>query len=132
MGRYFTVGELCVSAVARMRGIDNTPPAWAEDALERLIENLLDPLRALWGGPLTVNSGYRSAELNAAVGGAVRSRHLLGEAADITAGSPAANARLFDLLLRSDLDFDQLIDEHGYGWLHVSWCGTNRRQVLHL
>ena len=79
-----------------------------------------------------VNSGYRSPALNAAVGGAPRSRHMYGEAADITVGSPSANAALFALLESGGFDFDQLIDERGYAWLQVSWCRTNRRQVLHL
>ena len=121
MGKYFTVEELCVSAVARSRGIDNTPPPQAVAALHDLIGHLLDPLREAWGGPVAVNSGYRSPALNAAVGGAPRSRHMYGEAADITVGSPSANAALFALL-----------ESGGYAWLHVSWCRTNRRQVLHL
>ena len=132
MGKYFTVEELCVSAVARSRGIDNTPPPQAVAALHDLIGHLLDPLREAWGGPVAVNSGYRSPALNAAVGGAPRSRHMYGEAADITVGSPSANAALFALLESGGFDFDQLIDERGYAWLHVSWCRTNRRQVLHL
>lgn len=87
MGKYFTVEELCVSAVARSRGIDNTPPPQAVAALHDLIGHLLDPLREAWGGPVVVNSGYRSPALNAAVGGAPRSRHMYGEAADITVGA---------------------------------------------
>ena len=59
-------------------------------------------------------------------------QHMYGEAADITVGSPSANAALFALLESGGFDFDQLIDERGYAWLHVSWCRTNRRQVLHL
>lgn len=121
-----------MSAVARSRGIDNTPPPQAVAALHDLIGHLLDPLREAWGGPVVVNSGYRSPALNAAVGGAPRSRHMYGEAADITVGSPSANAALFALLESGGFDFDQLIDERGYAWLHVSWCRTNRRQVLHL
>lgn len=69
MGKYFTVEELCVSAVARSRGIDNTPPPQAVAALHDLIGHLLDPLREAWGGPVAVNSGYRSPALNAAVAG---------------------------------------------------------------
>ena len=84
-----------MSAVARSRGIDNTPPPQAVAALHDLIGHLLDPLREAWGGPVVVNSGYRSPALNAAVGGAPRSRHMYGEAADITVGSPSANAALF-------------------------------------
>jgi hypothetical protein len=90
-------------------------------------------MRELWGAPIIVNSGYRSAELNEAVGGAPRSAHLSGEAADITVGLPTENRRLFEMIAGSGLVFDQLIDERGYGWLHLSYRKTgNRRQILHL
>lgn len=132
MSSYFTLSELTRSDVAVARGIDNTPTPQAQERLQVLIEKLLDPLRKLWGAPITVNSGYRSPLLNKAVRGASNSQHLRGEAADISAGSPAANRKLFDLLRSSNLSFDQLIDERNYTWIHVSWCGSNRRQVLHL
>lgn len=132
MGKYFTVRELCASSVASARGIDNTPSPEAVVRLEALIENLLDPLRKLWGGPVGVNSGYRSQALNRAVGGAPHSQHIKGEAADITVGSRDANRKLFEIILKSGLQFDQLIDESGYSWLHVSWTASPRRQVLHL
>jgi hypothetical protein len=133
MVKYFTVEELCRSEVAARRKIDNTPSPDAVRVLTTLIENLLDPIREMWGGPLTVNSGYRCPELNHAVGGASRSAHLRGEAADITAGSPDGNHRLFELIAASGLAFDQLIDERGYRWLHLSYRKTgNRRQTLHL
>lgn len=71
--KYFTVEELCRSATAAARRIDNRPPNEAADRLQTLIEELLDPIRAAWGAPVTVNSGYRSPELNAAVGGVATS-----------------------------------------------------------
>jgi hypothetical protein len=133
MFEYFTITELCRSEEASRRKIDNTPPPEAESALTSLIENLLDPVRRCWGEPLTVNSGYRCPELNKAVEGAETSQHLRGEAADITVGSPEGNRRLFELIEGSDLPFDQLIDERGYRWLHLSYRHTgNRRQILHL
>jgi hypothetical protein len=133
MAKYFTVEELCRSEVATSRKIDNTPPSEATGALTALIENLLDPVRERWGGPITVNSGYRCLELNRAVGGAPTSGHLRGEAADITVGSPAENRRLFELIVDSGLPFDQLIDERDYRWLHISYrADKNRRQILHL
>jgi hypothetical protein len=93
----------------------------------------LDPVRELWGAPLRVNSGYRSPALNAAVGGAPSSQHMAGEAADITTGSREGNERLFGLIVSSGLKFDQLIDERGWSWLHVSYReGANRRRILHL
>lgn len=133
MGKYFTIDELCRSAVASRRGIDNTPGAEAVANMEELIARLLDPLRERWGKPLAVNSGYRSPELNAAVGGVATSQHLFGQAADITTGSRAGNRKLFEVIAAGGFEFDQLIDEAGYAWIHISWRGgRNRCQVLHL
>ena len=135
--KHFTIAELCASDTARARGIDNTPPSGVTLALTTLIEKLLDPIREAWGGPITVNSGYRCQKLNAAVGGAVTSQHLRGEAADITVGSPAQNKQLFELIVslqkEGKIEFDQLIDESNYAWVHISYRqGRNRGQVLHL
>lgn len=137
MAKYFTLSELTRSQEAARRGLDNTPSPQARQNLVTLINNLLDPLREMWGAPITVNSGFRSPMLNYAVGGVSTpgniSQHVKGEAADITAGNPTANKHLFDMILRSGLEFDQLIDEHNYAWLHISYStGKNRKQILHL
>ncbi len=133
MGKYFTIDELTRSTTAKKYGIDNTPSPEAKSALENLIEKLLDPIREAHGSPITVNSGYRSSALNRAVGGVATSQHTKGEAADITAGSQAENRELFELILTLKLDFDQLIDERDYTWLHISLKENgNRRQVLKL
>lgn len=131
--KYFTVSELIRSDTAQQKGIDNTPPPAIKVKLTSLINNLLDPIREAWGGPITVNSGYRCPVLNKAVGGASTSQHQKGEAADITVGSPELNQQLFDLIAKSDFDFDQLIDESHYSWIHISFAaGKNRHQILHL
>ena len=134
MAKYFTIGEMCKSDTALAKGISNTPPDHATiDRLNLLMEECLDKVRELWGKPIGVNSGYRSPELNRAVGGATNSRHMRGEAADITTGSREWNRQLFDLIVENGIEFDQLIDESNYRWLHISYCGDyNRHQVLHL
>lgn len=132
MGRYFNLAELCASDTARSSGIDNTPPPGVKVKLETLVGRLLDPVREAWGKPIRVNSGFRSPVLNKAVGGAASSQHVTGEAADITAGSPEENWKLFELI-KKDFEYDQLIDEQNYTWIHVSYrAGRNRNQVLHL
>jgi hypothetical protein len=129
--RYFTLQELTRSATARRLGIYNTPPASAVKALNELVDNVLDPLREAWGGPIQVNSGYRCPALNKAVGGSPYSQHQRGEAADITVGAPSANRRLLALIKRLDLPVDQCIDEKGCRWIHVSHRkGHNRRQYM--
>lgn len=133
MMKHFTLGELTRSATADARGIRNVCSPDEAENLKALVDNVLDPLRDWYGKPVYVNSGYRCPQLNRAVGGAADSQHLKGEAADITAGSPAENRRLFSYI-RKNLPFDQLIDESRYAWIHVSYRrdGGNRRQVLAL
>ncbi|MGM9804036.1 MAG: D-Ala-D-Ala carboxypeptidase family metallohydrolase [Muribaculaceae bacterium] len=128
--KHFTMNELVASCTAQACGIDNTPPPAAQQALARLVENVLDPLREAFGSPIYVNSGYRCAALNAAVGGVAKSQHLRGEAADITAGSRDANVRLWRTLKRLKLPVDQAINEHDYAWIHISHTVNNRNQYL--
>ena len=98
-----------------------------------MVEKVLQPVRDLWGKPVQVNSGYRCPALNKAVGGASASQHLTGKAADITAGSVSANKELFNLIAKSGIEYDQLIDEYDYKWIHISYNeGKNRKQILHL
>lgn len=133
--KHFTMTELTSSATAKRKGINNTPDAKAKAALSALVANVLDPLREKYGKPIVVTSGYRCPKLNKAVGGASRSQHTKGEAADIrcVSDSRAENKRIFDLIVASGLPFDQLIDEYNYDWVHVSFKdGANRRQILHV
>ena len=134
MAKYFTIGELCRSATAHAKGIENTPgDNVIIERLNSLMSECLDKVRELWGKPIGVNSGYRSPELNRAVGGAKNSQHLRGEACDITVGGKENNRKLFDMICASGIEFDQLIDESNYKWLHISYRQTdNRNQVLHL
>lgn len=128
--KYFTIQELTRSNTAEAKGIDNTPTPEEEKKLVALIENVLDPLREMYGGPITVNSGYRSPALNKAVKGSSTSQHVRCEAADITGGNKEANKRIFELI-REKLPFDQLINEYDYSWVHVSYKSSgNRKEVL--
>lgn len=132
MGKYFTIAELCRSEKADQYGINNKCNKQQAEQLKQLIENVLDPLRELYGKPIKVNSGFRCAELNKLVGGKPTSQHLRGEAADITAGSRDENKKLFQLI-KEKLPFDQLIDEKNYAWVHVSFNEKfQRNQILSL
>lgn len=89
-------------------------------------------MREWYGKPIIVNSGYRCEALNKAIGGAKSSQHMLGEAADITVGSKEENEKLFDYI-KDNLEFDQLINESDFSWVHVSYReGRLRKQVLEL
>lgn len=132
--KYFSMTELTKSATANRRGIDNTPSEEIRHNLTLLVERILDPLREAWGAPIIVTSGYRCPKLNKAVGGAKTSQHMYGQAADIRTVSDTAadNRRLFNLIQELKLPYDQLIDEYGYNWVHVSYGARNRRQILHI
>lgn len=130
--KYFTIHELTKSATAKRLGIDNSPSGTVRAKLTALVEKVLDPLREAYGKPIIVTSGYRCEKLNKAVGGAASSQHVKGEAADIrsVADTPEENQKLFDLIVKLGLPFDQLIDEYGYDWVHVSFGARHRRQKL--
>lgn len=131
--KYFTFKELTASATAKRKGIDNNPSAEIRNNLQALVDNILDPLREAYGKPIIVTSGYRSVKLNKAVGGAANSQHTKGEAVDIRAVSdkPEDNKVLFDMILKLGLPFDQLINEYGYDWIHVSYKKiSQRKQIL--
>lgn len=130
--KYFTIRELIKSTTAIERHIDNSPSKEVERSLTALVENILDPLREAYGKPIIVTSGYRCAKLNKFVGGAPSSQHVKGEAADIRSvqDTPEENKKLYDLIVKLKLPFDQLINEHGYDWVHVSFGARHRRQQL--
>lgn len=137
IGKYFKLLELTGSITAIRKGIKNVPNEKELKNLKILVKELLDPIREFWGKPLVVNSGYRSVELNKAVGGVSNSQHVKGMAADIDAGCKAANKRLIELIKKSCdeglIEYDQLIDESDYSWIHVSYNkGKNRKQFLKL
>lgn len=132
--KYFTIEELTRSATATAKGINNTPTPEIKANLERLVQKVLDPLREIYGKPITVNSGYRCPELNKAVGGSKTSDHMNGFSVDITASSKKENAILFQII-KDNFDFDQLIWEKGNSeypdWVHVSYNPNRlRKQVL--
>ncbi|WP_297643635.1 D-Ala-D-Ala carboxypeptidase family metallohydrolase [uncultured Bacteroides sp.] len=133
--KYFTIAEFVRSETADRSGIDNKLPKELLPNVQALITNVLDPLREAYGKPVTVTSGYRCKALNKAVGGSSTSQHMVGQAADVTAGSRKENKRLFYLIQELGLDFDQEIWEKGNSegpdWVHVSYQeGNNRKQVL--
>lgn len=131
--KYFSFTEFERSATAERYAIDNTAPESARQNIARLVDKVLDPLRQAWGKPISVTSGYRCPELNKAVGGSATSHHLQGMAADITTGNTLDNRRLFQLVLDLRLPFTQLIDEHGFSWIHISLDPADvKRQVLKL
>ena len=127
LSEHFTLAEMTVSETAARRGIDNTPNVETLANLRRLC-TFLEHVRLLFDKPIVVSSGYRSSELNRAVGGSRSSVHMQGLAADVNVlgVTPRAFAqRVAD----SPLMFDQLILEFDQ-WVHVGLAATTERRQL--
>jgi zinc D-Ala-D-Ala carboxypeptidase len=127
---HFTLDELTSSSRARAQGIDNRPGEREIAALRNLCAVILEPIRERFGAVI-VSSGYRSRALNALVGGATRSQHVRGEAADIVVRTTSVTGLFQWIVLESKLPFDQVIGEFGR-WVHVSAVpyGPPRAQAL--
>ena len=82
MKSYFTIDELTWSTTATMNNINNTPPSFIKENLQKLIE-FLNPLREAWGSPIIITSGYRSQKLNDLLNGSSTSAHCVGWAVDM-------------------------------------------------
>jgi zinc D-Ala-D-Ala carboxypeptidase len=132
----FTVEELTASNTAKARGINNTPTPEHLENMKYVCEKILEPVRAFFDLPVVVNSSYRSAALNKAVGGASLSQHLNGEAVDFEI--PGVSNRVIADWICDNLDHDQVILEFyvegndSSGWVHVSLqkSGVNRKQKI--
>lgn len=131
----FTLNELTQSETALRKGLDNAPTQDIISALQVLAVNVLQPVRDHYGRGVKVNSGYRSPEVNASVGGSKTSDHCKGQAADIEIPG-VANAELA-AYIRDELQFTQLILEFytpgvpDSGWVHVSYDPANlKKQVM--
>lgn len=131
----FTLNELTQSETALRKGLDNAPTQDVISALQTLAVNVLQPVRDHYGRGVKVNSGYRSPEVNASVGGSKTSDHCKGQAADIEIPG-VANAELA-AYIRDELQFTQLILEFytpgvpDSGWVHVSYDPANlKKQVM--
>jgi zinc D-Ala-D-Ala carboxypeptidase len=128
----FSLHELTKSETALRMGFDNTPGEAETEALRLLAEKVLQPVRDHFGKGVKVNSGFRSPESNAAVGGSKTSDHCLGRAADIEIpGVP--NADLAQWIM-DNLEYTQLILEFytpgipDSGWVHVSYDPNNLKK----
>ena len=128
----FTLKELTKSDTATRLGLDNTPNDEALENLKLLCEKVLQPVREHFGKSVTVNSGYRSPESNAAVGGSKTSDHCKGQACDLEIdGIP--NPELAQWIM-DNLDYTQLILEFytqgqpNSGWVHVSYDPNNLKK----
>lgn len=129
---YFELDEFIRSDTAKKKRIDNFPTFEAVDNLNELVEKILDPLRAAYGLPITVSSGYRCEALNRAVKGVSSSVHMKGLAADLQVGGSFQKFVDFTVnwLKKSGTRFDQcIIESNGKArWLHISLKNNSGQQ----
>jgi hypothetical protein len=130
------LAEVTRSETAKRKGISNMPTAEHIENFKKLAANIFQPIREHFGKPIIISSGYRSAELNKAIGGSLSSQHCSGEAIDIDMdGTDITNAQIF-YYIKDNLNFDQIIWEFGTNtnpdWVHVSFAAnrSQRKQML--
>lgn len=123
---HFSLAELCYSSTAIRKGIDNTPDAETTENL-RVLAGYLERVRLLFGGPIHIDSAYRSPKVNKAVGGSETSSHVLGQAADIVVPGYTP-FEVCTMISESDIPFDQVIYEGN--WCHLGIGDRMRKQVL--
>ena len=115
MTPHFTLAELTHTD---HRTLDNTPTPGEVANLTRLAALLERVKVAIGGKPVLVNSAFRSAAVNAAVGSKDTSQHRLGCAADIRV--PGMTPRqVVEACIAAKIEFDQIILEFD-AWTHIS------------
>ena len=118
----FTLEELTRSEAAARNGWDNTPNEAEIENLKRLAAMLQDVKAAVGGKPVIINSGFRSKQVNDAVGSNDRSQHRLGCASDLRV--PGMTPRqVVEACIAAKVPFDQIILEFD-SWTHISVPNT--------
>ena len=132
LSKNFVLSELTKSNTAKRLGIKNEPTKEHMDNLQVLIRDLIQPIRD-GIGPIRISSGYRNPELNRAIGGSRKSQHCKGEALDLQFWEMGQmnNKAIYDWVLESGIEFDKMINEFDFAWIHISLKSVdNRKQVL--
>ena len=136
LSEHFSLAELTKTN----SGIANVPSEAQVENLKRLCR-WLERLRKRWNDkygdgddPIIINSGFRSAAVNKAVGGVPTSNHLTGCAVDIRCIGMKQALRYASILLDiSDMsreDFDELLIEQKRSviWIHFAVRPSENRR----
>ena len=122
---HFSLAELTVTN----QKIDNTPSKEIVEVLHTTAFYMEKVREILGNVAITINSGYRSPDVNRAVGGTSNSSHTHGYAVDFTAYGHTP-LTISNILSKSNLKFDQLIYEKT--WVHISFDPRMRGNILTL
>lgn len=123
LSEHFTLEEMVRSETASRNKIANNPSQAEKDWLQYLCINVLEPLRAHMGRPISVSSGYRCPKLNTLVGGVAKSQHQYGQAADIRIIDKEDGDKIFAYLKTNKFVSKALYERSkstGSRWIHVA------------
>ena len=132
LSKNFVLSEIIRSNTAKRLGISNEPTKEHLKNLQRIITSIIQPMRDDIG-PIRISSGYRNPSLNRAIGGSISSQHCKGQALDLQFWDVGEmnNKTIYNWIIDSGLEFDQMINEFDYSWIHLSLRKKdNRKQVL--
>ena len=132
LSKNFSLNEITRSSTAIRKGINNNPNEEHLYNIKILINEIVQPMRDDIG-PIRISSGYRSPQLNRAIGGSNKSQHCKGQALDLQYWEKGKmnNEVIYDWILSNEVEFDQIINEFNFAWIHISYNeGKNRQQVL--
>lgn len=126
----FDLSEFLISQTAIRKSIPNVPTDEVRINLLKVAQGL-EKIRTKFGG-IIINSGYRSPELNLAIGGSSKtSAHMLGLAADFipaTRGITLKEIVDWAVANKADINYDQIIYEGT--WIHIGFAAKPRGQAL--
>tara|TARA_R110002020_G_scaffold81777_3_gene202838 strand:- start:1908 stop:2375 length:468 start_codon:yes stop_codon:yes gene_type:complete len=132
LSKNFVLSEITRSNTAKRLGIKNEPTKAHLKNMQRIITNLAQPMRDALG-PIRITSGYRNPELNRAIGGSSKSQHCKAEALDLQfwKNGEMCNKEIYDWIIDNAVEFDQMINEFDFAWIHISLKKSkNRREIL--
>ena len=136
ISKHISFKEATISRTATRLNIDNEPNKEQLANMNLVADKVFEPLRKWVGGPIKINSFFRSPKLNKAIGGSSKSQHCKGYAIDLDdTFKHKTNAEMFNWI-KDNLKFDQMIwefgDDNNPNWVHVSYVSEkeNRNRCL--
>jgi zinc D-Ala-D-Ala carboxypeptidase len=133
LSKNFSLSEITRSNTAARLNIKNAPSQEHLNNMQVLIRDLIQPMRDALG-PIRISSGYRSPALNRAIGGSSKSQHCKGQALDLQfwKDGEMCNKEIYDWVIKEGIEFDQMINEFDFAWIHISLRpdNKNRKNIL--
>jgi zinc D-Ala-D-Ala carboxypeptidase len=131
LSKNFTLSEITRSNTAARLNIKNAPNKEHLKNMQVLVRDLIQPMRDALG-PIRISSGYRSPALNRAIGGSSKSQHCKGQALDLQfwKNGEMCNKEIYDWVIKEGIEFDQMINEFDYAWIHISLRSDNKNRKM--